>query len=140
MQIVCISRGALSGGTELAERLAAHWCDRIITVSEFHRSWAMQLGIGTPDLLRAISNGIAPGRVVPTRPAELGVDRRQPIGAGDAGKRRRGIEASGDALEIVIARQRLGDKGVETRISKLPPPGVARGIAVKLIVIDFAHQ
>lgn len=54
----------------MLERMAAHWCDRIVTVSEFHRAWAMRLGIGHADLVKAIPSGIAQQRVAPTRPAE----------------------------------------------------------------------
>jgi glycosyltransferase involved in cell wall biosynthesis len=49
------------------ERLAARWSDRVITVSEYHRAWAIRLGIAGPDRIVAIPNGIAPDRVAPDR-------------------------------------------------------------------------
>ncbi len=60
------------------ERLAARWCDRIVTVSHFHRDWALELGIGNLHKVLAIPNGIPKKRTEPTRPAaqvrgELGV-------------------------------------------------------------------
>jgi glycosyltransferase involved in cell wall biosynthesis len=63
-----------------AERLAARWCDRIITVSEFHRDWASLLGIGKPGQVKAIPNGVPTERVDSRRSreevrAELGVQR-----------------------------------------------------------------
>ena len=41
------------------ERLASRWCDRIVSVSEFHRTWAIELGMCTPERIIAIPNGTA---------------------------------------------------------------------------------
>jgi glycosyltransferase involved in cell wall biosynthesis len=61
-----------------AERLAARWCDRIVTVSEFQRDWALRAGIGSPEQVVAIPNGVPLDRVEPRRAraevrAELGI-------------------------------------------------------------------
>jgi lipopolysaccharide/colanic/teichoic acid biosynthesis glycosyltransferase/glycosyltransferase involved in cell wall biosynthesis len=61
------------------ERMAARWCDRIITVSETHRRWGLALKIADEKKMVAIPNGIPPERVAATRSRD---DIRQESGAG----------------------------------------------------------
>ncbi|MGH3135632.1 MAG: glycosyltransferase family 4 protein [Gaiellaceae bacterium] len=61
-----------------AERVAARWCDRIVTVSEFQRDWALRVGIGSPTKVISIPNGVPTERAQPKRSradvrAELGI-------------------------------------------------------------------
>jgi len=49
------------------EKLASNWCHKIVTVSEFHRKWALELGIGNEEKIIAIPNGISEERVKPTK-------------------------------------------------------------------------
>lgn len=54
----------------ILERIAAHACHRIVTVSEFHRSWALKLGIGNKEKIVAVPNGLDPHRIKPQRNRE----------------------------------------------------------------------
>jgi glycosyltransferase involved in cell wall biosynthesis len=64
-----------------AERLSTRWCDRIVTVSEYQREWALRVGIGKPEQIVAIPNGVPAERARPERsPAEV----RAELGLGEA--------------------------------------------------------
>ena len=80
------------------ERIASRWCDRIVSVSEFHYEWAIQLGICSPHKIVAIPNGIA--EVGRNQEVELAELRRQ-LGA-----------RTGDLVILSMARL-AADKGVE---------------------------
>ena len=61
------------------ERLAARWCDRIVTVSEFQREWALRVGVGRAEQIVSIPNGVPTDRAESRRSreevrAELGVE------------------------------------------------------------------
>ncbi len=63
----------------MLERVAGHACDRIVTVSEYHRRWAIKLGIANPRKIVAIPNGISSDRISANRDREsvrreLGID------------------------------------------------------------------
>ena len=99
------------------ERRAARWCHRIVTVSEFHRQRALSLGIGSPEQVVAIPNGVPEERAQSRRPvgevrAEFGVD---------------------EGLMVVSTGRLAEQKGLEYLIRAVPhiPPG---GPAMTIVV------
>jgi glycosyltransferase involved in cell wall biosynthesis len=64
-----------------AERIAARWCDRIVTVSDVQREWALRQGIGSPEQIVSIPNGVPTERVRTVRPPE---EIRRELGVGQA--------------------------------------------------------
>jgi glycosyltransferase involved in cell wall biosynthesis len=91
------------------ERLASGWCDRIVSVSEFHRAWAIELGMCSPRQITAIPNGIA----------ELG--RNREVGLAEL---RREMGAGHDDLVILSMARLAPDKGLDYLIEAaaiLPP-------------------
>lgn len=92
----------------LIERLAARWCDRIVFVSDFHRSWAVKLRIAEPEKLVTIHNGLAPSRVEARRsPTENRRSLDLPESArliGTFGRLNpdKGLESLLDAMQTVV--------------------------------------
>lgn len=80
------------------ERIASRWCDRIVSVSEFHRKWAIELGVCEPRQITAIPNGI--GEIARSAGADL-YRLRGELGAHD-----------GDLLILSMARL-APDKGLK---------------------------
>jgi glycosyltransferase involved in cell wall biosynthesis/ribosomal protein S18 acetylase RimI-like enzyme len=92
------SRRSIRLFVSLLERIASRWCDRIVSVSEFHRDWAVQLGICSPGRIVAIPNGIA----------EIGWNKE--ISSTEV--RRQLGARPGDLLVLSVARL-ASDKGFE---------------------------
>ena len=104
------------------ERLAAHCCHRIFTVSEFHRRWGLALGIGNERKVIAIPNGISPLRVAPV----LGRDAvRASLGAaaGDFVILSAGRLAAGKGLEDLLQAVAALRAGADVRRVKVWLPG-----------------
>jgi glycosyltransferase involved in cell wall biosynthesis/ribosomal protein S18 acetylase RimI-like enzyme len=90
------------------ERVASRWCDRIVTVSEFHRKWALELDLCRPTEILAIPNGTSERQLSDDFDA---ADLRRQLGVAD-----------GEVLILSIARL-APDKGIDHLIAaaaKLP--------------------
>lgn len=94
------------------ERRAAHWCHRLVTVSRFHRQWALELGIGYPGQVVAIPNGIPATRVAQSRSseavrAELGIaPETVMVMAPGRLAPQKGLEYLVEAFELLVRRGR----------------------------------
>lgn len=80
------------------ERRAARWCDAVVTVSEFHRDWAVALGIDRPPHLLAIPNG---------------VDERRVASSADPAATRAALGLAADAVALVSPGRVVAGKGLE---------------------------
>lgn len=87
------------------ERLAAGCCHRIFIVSEFHRQWALRLGIGDERKLVAISNGIPPERVHAESPRD---------------QVRHSLGAEPDDVVLLTIGRLAPQKGVEDLLEAVP--------------------
>jgi glycosyltransferase involved in cell wall biosynthesis len=81
----------------ILERFAAKRCDRVVSVSEFHRRWAIDLGICNGSKILTIPNGIVDQSLAITAPLEL--------------RRRLGVSRK-DLMILTMARL-VPDKGLE---------------------------
>lgn len=54
----------------MLERMASHWCDKITTVSEFHRNLAIESRIAAPEKLVTVYNGVSPERLKPKKSSD----------------------------------------------------------------------
>lgn len=92
----------------LFEKIAANWCDRVVTVSEFHRQWALKLGIGNDRKVVAIPNGISREQIIPkTDPRRV----RTLLGLRD------------DELVLLSTGRLAPQKGLEFLIEAIPELG-----------------
>ena len=98
-----------------AERVAARWCDRIVTVSDFQRDWALRVGIGDAEKVISIPNGVPVERAQPRRSRG---EVRSELGIGDGFMvLSTGRLAEQKGLEYLIRAARLlRDDMPETRI------------------------
>jgi glycosyltransferase involved in cell wall biosynthesis len=90
------------------ERIASRWCDHVVTVSEFHRKWAIELKMCSPDRITAIPNGLAD----PEKPKVKAEELRAQLGV------------RGDDLVILNISRLAQQKGLEYLIqaaAALPP-------------------
>ncbi|HEY7391348.1 MAG TPA: GNAT family N-acetyltransferase [Bryobacteraceae bacterium] len=84
------------------ERIASSWCDRIVSVSEFHQTWALDLGICDSSKILAIPNGIC------ARPLRHDFD---------AAALRRELDLRSDEILILSVARLAVDKGVDDLIA-----------------------
>jgi len=100
----------------LLERIASYACDRIVTVSDFHRTWALRLGIAKADKIMSIPNGISSIRALPRRNRET-IRTELEVGKDDLLLLSTGRLADGKGLEYLFdAIRLLCDQGASIRL------------------------
>ncbi|GAB6256322.1 glycosyltransferase family 4 protein [Peribacillus sp. N1] len=82
----------------LLEKIGSKCCNYIITVSDFHKNWAIKLKIASEDKVISIPNGLDPTRVKPT------VDREQIRGE---------LKINKDEIAIFTIGRLAKQKGIE---------------------------
>jgi len=87
------------------ERAAARLSDRVITVSDYHRLWALRLHIASPRRIVTIHNGISRSRLIASRTR---ADLRRELGLDD------------DDIVIVSIGRLAEQKGLETLVHAMP--------------------
>lgn len=102
------------------ERLAGRACDRIITVSEYHRRWALDLKIAGARKLVAIPNGIPVERVKIDRHPRL---VRQELGIAP------------DACLLLAVGRLAEQKGLEYLLDALPRIKQELKVPFKLVLV-----
>ena len=87
----------------LLETVAARCCHRIVTVSQFHRSWALELGIAPAEKLEAIPNGVPNLRAAGASRGEI----------------RTGLSLTEDDFLVFTPGRLAPEKGLETLLAAL---------------------
>lgn len=87
------------------ERLAAYWADVVVTVSNFHRQWALKLKIGNEKKVKAIPNGINPARVMLRK---------------DCDQVRKELGVQTDEIVIMVLGRLAKQKGLEDLLESVP--------------------
>ena len=102
------------------EWIAARCCDRMVTVSHFHRRWALQLGIAAGNKLVAIPNGV-------------------PEWTPDAGRAetRKSLGLAGHHVAVVSNSRIAAEKGLE---DLLDAAALLRGEAMERVRILLAGE
>jgi glycosyltransferase involved in cell wall biosynthesis len=110
----------------LLETIAAWFCDAIVTVSHYHRDWALRLHVSSNQKLRAIPNGIDEARLYSHATAP---DFRRRIGT------------SQGCLTIVTHGRLAEDKGLEYLLAALPRLKSRLECEFKLVLVgDGPHR
>ena len=101
------------------ERLASRWSDRVLTVSDFHREWAIRQRLGPPERIVTVRNGISRSRLVVARERS---DVRSELG----------VEV-GDLFLVSVGRL-APQKGFGTLLQALPEV-LRRGVRARLVIV-----